>query len=191
MLGYKYNFTTSVYQGPEEIYFDPVDGTPQVPAFTTLVAPPSSWGENEMPVWNRIDMKWELKPIIAEPGGGGVVEIPLLDYLAQKRWLLEQGGFSCIFNGENWVVATDDTSQLKIFGMAILAKENPNFSTVFKFMDGQVREINASDGVYIGSMLAQHIQRTFRAYGAVFADIKNGVVKTVAEVDAAFQAAMV
>lgn len=111
------------------------------------------------------------------------VESPsnLLQYLAQKRWEKETGGFE--MNG--MYIATDDRSQLKIAGARIKADSDASFTTPWKLPNGDFIELNSTVIIAISNAVLDHIHNCFTLESTLTDQINNGTITSTEEIDAA------
>lgn len=102
------------------------------------------------------------------------------NYLATYRYNKEVGGI--LISGVS--VPTDRETQSKLIAMRILAKENNSYTVDFKTPAGFVN-LNAATIIAIADAIAGHVQKCF----SVEASLQNTEFQTIAEIEAAFDAA--
>lgn len=106
----------------------------------------------------------------------------LVAYAADKRWQTEVGGI--VIGGVP--VSTDDRSKIMIMGARVAAAADAGWATVWHGADGQTYPLNATQMVAISNAVEAHVNATFATFASVKADIDEGDITTLAEIDAAF-----
>ncbi|RXG93032.1 DUF4376 domain-containing protein [Bradyrhizobium zhanjiangense] len=105
----------------------------------------------------------------------------LLAYAAARRFAVENGGTT--INGLS--VSTDRQSQAMLNAAFNMAKENPNFSTMWKGVDGNFTQLTAEQIVAIAQAVGAFVANCFAAEAAVVNGINAGNITTRAQVDSA------
>ena len=105
----------------------------------------------------------------------------LISYAAQKRWSVETGGI--VVGGVP--VATDDRSKVMIIGARVKADADPNFTTEWKTPAGTFATVNAATIIAISDAVLAHVDACFAIDATVLAEIADGTITTIAEIDAA------
>lgn len=108
--------------------------------------------------------------------------IDLVAYAADKRWRVETGGITV--DGA-LPVATDDRSKIMIIGARVKADNDPGFTTQWKLPDGRFTTITSAAIISISNAVLAHVDACFAAEDRVLADIANGTITTVDEIEAA------
>ena len=108
--------------------------------------------------------------------------VDLYAYAADARWRKEIGGITV--NGVP--IATDDRSKQMIIGARLAASVNPNWSTMWVGSDADIYPVDATAIVTISDAVQSHVNACFTMFADVKADIDNGTVTTVQEIDGAF-----
>ena len=103
-------------------------------------------------------------------------------YAADKRWQMETGGFE--FNGLH--IATDDRSKIMIAGAREAAKVNPDFTTPWVTLTGEVAVLNAATIIAISDAVGAHVNNVFGIYALVLPQILDGTITDQSQIDAAF-----
>lgn len=106
----------------------------------------------------------------------------LIAYAANARWRKEIGGVT--FAGV--AIATDDRSKQMILGARVAASADPAFVTNWVSADGSIVPLDATNIVALSNVVLGHVDGCFSTYAAVVAEINDGSIATIAEVDAAF-----
>lgn len=122
---------------------------------------------------------WEADPPAPEPPP------PTKDQLkaaaASHRWQVETGGVTV--NGA--LIRTDETSQTKVLGARVQAKEDANYTLNWKAGDGSWVQLNAATVIAIADAVRAHVQACFDAEMAVAAKIDNDTYTTYADINGA------
>jgi hypothetical protein len=108
--------------------------------------------------------------------------IDLLAYAADRRWIVETSGTTVA----GIPIATDDRSKIMVMGARVAAAASPDWETVWHGADGQTYPLNAAQMTAISDAVEAHVNATFATFASVKADIEDGVITTLAEIDAAF-----
>jgi len=132
------------------------------------------------------DMENRHRQMLAE--WEGVIEpytpppVDLVAHAADKRWQKEVGGIEVA----GIPVATDDRSKAMIIGARLAADADPAWSTMWVGADGAVYPIDAVAIVAISDAVQAHVNACFTLYAGVKAEIDNGDIASVEQIDAAF-----
>lgn len=81
----------------------------------------------------------------------------LLAYAANKRWRAESGGIT--LNGAQ--IRTDETSQTKILGARVAAKEDAAYTLNWKTANGSFVTLDATTIIAIADAVRAHVQACF------------------------------
>jgi hypothetical protein len=120
----------------------------------------------------------ELRDVLSQQYPAGMPST----YAAFKRWQKESGGI--IVAGVP--VATDDRSKLMITGARIAADADPNFSTPWVGVDGDVYPLTAAQIVAISNAVSAHVAECFAIYATIKSGIDDGSITSLSQIDAAF-----
>lgn len=103
----------------------------------------------------------------------------LLAYAADRRYQIETQGMT--LNGQE--ISTDRTTQAMLSAAYNMAKDNPNFTTMWKGADGNFTLLDANSIIAIAQAVGARVAACFAAEAAVVAKIKSGDYTTEAHVD--------
>jgi len=116
----------------------------------------------------------------------GVPQATLLAAFEAHRTRLAEGGFT--FNG--MTVATDDRTAIYLGNMKAEARENPHLVIDWDSADGGYVQLTAPDIIAIADAAFAHVQKCYSRGKAIAEGIKAGNFNSVAQITAAFDAAM-
>ena len=103
-------------------------------------------------------------------------------YAADKRWQKETGGFD--YNGMH--IATDDRSKVLIAGAREAAKSNPDYTTPWVAMTGEITVLNAAAVIAMSTAVEVHVNGVFRTFSTVITQITDGTITDQSQIDMAF-----
>lgn len=160
---------------------------------------PEIWRSRELPagavelseaqwrefVENQGRRRWDGAQVVPEEPVGQPVDLSA--YANQRRWEIETGGIEV----DGIALRTDERAQLKIAGAVQLTERDPSVTSIrFQAQPGQWVTLSVPQIQAIGIAVARHVQTCFEALSDVDRDIGAGAITSVAEVDAAFAAAI-
>lgn len=109
--------------------------------------------------------------------------VDLVAYAADARWRKEVGGIAV--NGK--IIDTSRESQNMIAGADALAQADPEEVVAYKTASGWI-EVDAATIHEIALAVGRHVRGLFKLERQVAAEIDEGTITTIAEIDTAFSA---
>jgi hypothetical protein len=134
-----------------------------------------AWGR--MPT--RIESMAALEQVFAAQYPPGMLQT----YCVFKRWQKEQGGLTLT---SGMPLKTDDRSQAKVNGAVLAATADQNFTTQWHADDGSYWPLDAAGVTAMSAELQAHINNCFAISAQTMAEITNGTITTLAQIDTAF-----
>jgi hypothetical protein len=129
--------------------------------------------------------KWEAAGNVIEPyAPAAPTPNQLKAYAAARRYEIEQGGT----NVADFLVSTDDRSQIKLTAARVKAEADSSFATDWKGGDGVFRNVSAAEIRAISDAVLDFVEGLFAKEAGIVAAITAGTITAAEQIDAAFAA---